>query len=121
MYLETLKLFEHDTTVEYIFTQYIVCRPEHIMHCLIEEDDLYGLVDYWAELNKVDKLAIIDAIEMSLHDIADFTVISTSFRSHKVCHTLLRLPNNIMIPLDWQLEHTLNVYVKNAKSVLDCT
>ena len=104
MYLENLKRFEHDTTVEYIFTQYIVCRPEHIMSCLVEDVDLYGLINYWAEINKVDKLAIIDAIEMSLHDIADFSVISTSFRSHKIGHTLLKLPNNIMIPLDWQLE-----------------
>lgn len=104
MSLENLKLFEHNTTVEYIFTQYIVCRPELIMYCLIEDSDLYGLVDYWAEINKVDKLTIIDAIEMSLHDIADFNVISTSFRSHKVCHTLLKLQNNIMIPLDWQID-----------------
>lgn len=104
MYLENLKLFEHDTTVEYIFTQYIVCRPEHIMYCLVEDSDLYGLIDYWAELNRVDKLAIIDAIEMSLHDIADFTVISTSFRSNKIGHTILKLPNDIIIPLDWCLE-----------------
>lgn len=98
MYLESLKRFEHDTTVEYIFTQYIVCKPECVMSCLIEDDDLYFLIDYWAELNKVDKLAIIDAIEVSLHDIADFNVISTSLG-----RTLLRLQNNIMIPLDWQL------------------
>lgn len=104
MYLENLKRFEHDTTVEYIFTQYIVCSPEHIMHCLVEDNDIYGLVNYWAEINKTDTLSIIDAIEMSLHNIADFTVISTSFKSHKVGHTILKLSNDIIIPLDWCLE-----------------
>jgi len=110
--LENLKRFEHDTTVEYILSQYIICKPENIMYCLVEDNDIYGLADYWAELNKVDKLAILDAIEISLHNIADFTVISTSFLyrnsistviNNKVCHTLMRLPNNIMIPLDWQI------------------
>jgi hypothetical protein len=103
MSLENLKRFEHDTTVEYILSQYIICKPENIMYCLVEDNDIYGLADYWAELNKVDKLAILDAIEISLHNIANFTVISTSFINNKVCHTLMRLPNNIMIPLDWQI------------------
>jgi len=96
MSLENLKLLEHDTLVEFILSKYLGYNPESVLQCLVEDDDLFGLVDYWAELNSTDKLCILDAIEMSLHDVADFNVISTSLcQDVNTCHSLLRLQVNL--------------------------
>jgi len=102
---DVYKQFEHDTLVSRILSEYVVCRPDILLQSLVEDSDIYGLVEYWAEINRTDKLSILDAVEMSINKIADFKVISTSLcQGSLTLHSILKLQNDIIIPLDWCLD-----------------
>lgn len=102
---EDIKAYEHNTPVADILSSYIPCKHNQIIPALIGDsgDASYGLLDYWAEINHTDNLSVIDAIEMSLFKTADFDVISASYTT-KTLHSVLRLQNNIVIPLEWNVE-----------------
>lgn len=107
MRVEDIKSFEQSTLVQEILSLYIGCKADKIMQCLVGDDknSSYGLLDYWAELNRVEPVSVLDAIEYSLKSIADFSFISTSFNNvHRTANTVLKLCNDIIIPLEWVIK-----------------
>lgn len=104
--IEKIKSFESHTLVSDILSAYIRCTPTDIINCLVDNisGDAPGLLDYWAEINSVDQATILDAIEYSLKSIANFKFISTStIYNSQTANTILRLSNDIIIPLEWVL------------------
>lgn len=113
MLLDCIKSFEHNTLVSCILSKYLSCEPENILQCLVRDDKdnttIYGLLEYWAEINYTDSLNVLDFIELSLNEVADFVFISTSppdigGAQGSTANTILKLNKNIIIPLEWLLD-----------------
>jgi len=112
MLLDCIKSYEHNTLVSNILSAYLSCKPESILQCLVRDDKnntVYGLLEYWAEINNTDSLNVLDFIELSLNDVANFTFISTSPPDiggiqGSTANTILKLSKNIIIPLEWLLD-----------------
>ena len=111
MNINTIKAYEHNTLVSDILSKYLICKPELIIPVLVGDgqDTTYGLLEYWAEVNNTDPFNVLDAIEFSLRSVADFTFISTSPADTggfpgPTANTILKLIDNIIIPLEWMLD-----------------
>lgn len=100
--MNKFKSYEHDTTVTDILSEYIVCSKDKIIQCLVGDSDenMHCLLEYWAEVNRTNPLSILDAIELSLLNIANFSVIG---QQNNTLYSVLKLPNDINIPLAWDL------------------
>ena len=111
MNINTLKSYEHNASVSDILSSYLMCKPELIIQTLVGDvqDTANGLLEYWAEINNTEPFNVLDKIEFSLRSVADFTFISTSPADTggfpcKTANTVLRLTNDIIIPLEWMLD-----------------
>lgn len=111
MNINTLKSYELNTSVSDILSSYLMCKPELIIQTLVGDvqDTTDGLLEYWAEINNTEPFNVLDTIEFSLRSVADFTFISTSPAdtggfSGPTANTVLRLTNDIIIPLEWMLD-----------------
>lgn len=111
MNINTLKSYELNTSVSDILSSYLMCKPELIIQTLVGDvqDTANGLLEYWAEINNTEPFNVLDTIEFSLRSVADFTFISTSPAdtggfSGPTANTVLRLTNDIIIPLEWMLD-----------------
>lgn len=111
MNINTLKSYELNTSVSDILSSYLMCKPELIIQTLVGDvqDTADGLLEYWAEINNTEPFNVLDTIEFSLRSVADFTFISTSPAdtggfSGPTANTVLRLTNDIIIPLEWMLD-----------------
>lgn len=111
MNINTLKSYELNTSLSYILSSYLMCKPELIIQTLVGDvqDTANGLLEYWAEINNTEPFNVLDTIELSLRSVADFTFISTSPADTggfhcKTANTVLRLTNDIIIPLEWMLD-----------------
>ena len=112
MNINTLTDYEHNASVSDILSSYLMCNPELIIQTLVGDvqDTANGLLEYWAEINNTDPFNILDTIEWSLRrDIAEFKFISVSpdctggFHC-QTANTVLKLTNDIIIPLEWMLD-----------------
>ena len=112
MNINTLKSYEHNASVSDILSEYLMCKPELIIQTLVGDvqDTTNGLLEYWAEINNTDPFNVLDTIEWSLRrDISEFKFISisqdgTGGFNCKIANTVLRLTNDIIIPLEWMLD-----------------
>lgn len=111
MNINTLKSYELNTSVSDILSSYLMCKPELIIQTLVGDvqDTANDLLEYWAEINNTEPFNVLDTIEFSLRSAADFTFISTSPADTggfpcKTANTVLRLTNDIVIPLEWMLD-----------------
>lgn len=111
MNVNTIKSYEHNASVSEILSSYLMCKPELIIQTLVGDvqDTANGLLEYWAEINNTEPFNVLDTIEFSLRSVADFTFISTSPAdtggfSGPTANTVLRLTNDIIIPLEWMLD-----------------
>ena len=111
MNINTLKSYELNTSLSDILSSYLMCKPELIIQTLVGDvqDTANGLLEYWAEINNTEPFNVLDTIEFSLRSVADFTFISTSPADTggfpcKTANTVLRLTNDIIIPLEWMLD-----------------
>lgn len=111
MNINTLKSYEHNASVSDILSSYLMCNHELIIQTLVGDvqDTTNGLLEYWAEINNTEPFNVLDTIEFSLRSVADFTFISTSPAdtggfSGPTANTVLRLTNDIIIPLEWMLD-----------------
>ena len=112
MNINTLKSYELNTSVSDILSSYLMCKPELIIQTLVGDvqDTTNGLLEYWAEINNTEPFNVLDTIEWSLRiDISEFKFISTSPADTggfpcKTANTVLRLTNDIIIPLEWMLD-----------------
>ena len=112
MNVNTLKSYEHNTSVSEILSSYLMCKPELIIQTLVGDvqDTANGLLEYWAEINNTEPFNVLDTIEWSLRiDVSEFKFISVSpdgaggFNC-KIANTVLKLTNDIIIPLEWMLD-----------------
>lgn len=106
-----LKSYEHNASTSDILSSYLMCKPELIIQTLVGDvqDTANSLLEYWAEINNTEPFNVLDTIEFSLRSVADFTFISTSPAdtggfSGPTANTVLRLTNDIIIPLEWMLD-----------------
>jgi|SRR5574344_1641575 hypothetical protein len=104
---EDLKKYEFNTPVESILSSYLNCNKKEIIQSLIGDSEIsnYDILCYWADVNNTDNSSIIDAIESSLVHPANFVL----YREiHKVdsAYSVLRLKNNISLPLEWKISCT---------------
>lgn len=111
MNVNTIKSYELNTSVSDILSSYLMCKPELIIQTLVGDvqDMTNGLLEYWAEINNTEPFNVLDTIEFSLRSVADFTFISTSPADTggfpcKTANAVLRLTNDIIIPLEWMLD-----------------
>ena len=112
MNINTLKAYEHNTSTSDILSAYLMCKPELIIQTLVGDvqDTANGLLEYWAEINNTEPFNVLDTIEWSLRrDISEFKFISISPDDTggfpcKTANTVLRLTNDIIIPLEWMLD-----------------
>ena len=112
MNINTLKSYEHNTSVSDILSAYLMCESELIIQTLVGDvqDTANGLLEYWAEINNTEPFNVLDTIEWSLRrDIAGFKFISVSpdgtggFHC-QTANTVLKLTNDIIMPLEWMLD-----------------
>jgi len=105
---DDIKSFESNHAVSDILSTYIMCSKDNIVQSLIGDgiNTSYSLIHYWSEINKTDIQSILDAIEINLNEIADFSVIGdfvVPVTNIKIIKTVLRLGTNVIIPLEWSL------------------
>ena len=112
MNINTLKDYELNTSVSDILSSYLMCESELIIQTLVGDvqDTTNGLLEYWAEINNTDPFNVLDTIEWSLRrDVSEFKFISVSpdgaggFHC-QTANTVLKLTNDIIIPLEWMLD-----------------
>lgn len=112
MNINTLKSYEHNTSASDILSSYLMCKPELIIQTLVGDvqDTANGLLEYWAEINNTEPFNILDTIEWSIRrDISEFKFISvspdgTGGFNCQIANTVLKLTNDIIIPLEWMLD-----------------
>ena len=112
MNINTLKAYEHNTSTSEILSAYLICKPELIIQTLVGDvqDTNNGLLEYWAEVNNTDPFNVLDTIEWSLRiDVSEFKFISVSPDGTggfpcQTANTVLKLTNDIIIPLEWMLD-----------------
>lgn len=112
MNINMLKSYEHNTSVSDILSSYLMCKPELIIQTLVGDvqDTANGLLEYWAEINNTEPFNVLDTIEWSLRrDISEFKFISisqdgTGGFNCQIANTVLKLTNDIIIPLEWMLD-----------------
>ena len=112
MNINMLKSYEHNTSVSDILSSYLMCKPELIIQTLVGDvqDTTNGLLEYWAEINNTEPFNVLDTIEWSLRrDISEFKFISISQDGTggfhcQIANTILKLTNDIIIPLEWMLD-----------------
>ena len=112
MNINTLKAYEHNTSASEILSAYLICKPELIIQTLVGDvqDTNNGLLEYWAEINNTDPFNVLDTIEWSLRiDVSEFKFISVSPDGTggfpcQTANTVLKLTNDIIIPLEWMLD-----------------
>ena len=112
MNINTLKAYEHNTSTSEILSAYLMCKPELIIQTLVGDvqDTNNGLLEYWAEVNNTEPFNVLDTIEWSLRiDISEFKFISVSPDGTggfpcQTANTVLKLTNDIVIPLEWMLD-----------------
>ena len=112
MNINTLKSYEHNTSTSDILSSYLMCNPELIIQTLVGDvqDTTNGLLEYWAEINNTEPFNVLDTIEWSLRiDTAEFKFISVSQEGTggfhcQIANTVLKLTNDIIIPLEWMLD-----------------
>ena len=112
MNINTLKSYEHNTSTSEILSSYLMCKPELIIQTLVGDvqDTTNGLLEYWAEINNTEPFNVLDTIEWSLRrDISEFKFISVSQDGAggfncQTANTVLKLTNDIIIPLEWMLD-----------------
>ena len=112
MNINTLTDYELNASVSDILSSYLMCNPELIIQTLVGDvqDTTNGLLEYWAEINNTDPFNVLDTIEWSLRrGIAEFKFISvspdgTGGFNCKTANTVLKLTNDIIIPLEWMLD-----------------
>lgn len=112
MNINTLKAYEHNTSTSEILSAYLMCKPELIIQTLVGDvqDTNNGLLEYWAEINNTDPFNVLDTIEWSLRiDVSEFKFISVSPDGTggfpcQTANTVLKLTNDIVIPLEWMLD-----------------
>jgi hypothetical protein len=99
MFIDKIKSFENDTSVSDILSAYLMCDKKKLVQVLIgdDKDTSYGLLDYWADINNMQTSDLIDVIEASISNVAEFTV--TVYADDYV-KSILKL-GNITIPLTW--------------------
>lgn len=98
--LDTLKSFEHNTSVGTILQYYFSETDTNTMlNTLICETS--DLIEYWSEQNNLDPASIIDAIESNLDKTANFTLCEND-QEHLYFSTLT-LPGHIGINLSWNI------------------
>jgi len=105
---DDIKSFESNHTVSDILSTYIMCSKDSIVQSLIGDgvNTGYSLIYYWSEINKTDIQSILDAIEINLNEIADFSVIgdfTVPVTNIKIIKTVIRLGTDVIIPLEWSL------------------
>lgn len=112
MNINKLKSYEHNTSASDILSAYLMCNPELIIQTLVGDvqDTTNGLLEYWAEINNTEPFNVLDTIEWSLRiDVSEFKFISVSpdgaggFNC-QIANTVLKLTNDIIIPLEWMLD-----------------
>ena len=112
MNINTLKAYERNTSTSEILSAYLMCKPELIIQTLVGDvqDTNNGLLEYWAEINNTDPFNVLDTIEWSLRiDVSEFKFISVSPDGTggfpcQTANTVLKLTNDIVIPLEWMLD-----------------
>ena len=112
MNINTLTDYELNASVSDILSSYLMCEPELIIQTLVGDvqDTTNGILEYWAEINNTDPFNVLDTIEWSLRrGIAEFKFISvspdgTGGFNCKTANTVLKLTNDIIIPLEWMLD-----------------
>ena len=112
MNINTLTDYEHNASVSDILSSYLMCESELIIQTLVGDvqDTTNGLLEYWAEINNTEPFNVLDTIEWSLRrDIAEFKFISVSLDGTggfhcQTANTVLKLTNDIIIPLEWMLD-----------------
>ena len=112
MNINTLKSYEHNTSASEILSSYLMCKPELIIQTLVGDvqDTTNGLLEYWAEINNTEPFNVLDTIEWSLRiDVSEFKFISisqdgTGGFNCQTANTVLKLTNDIVIPLEWMLD-----------------
>lgn len=112
MNINTIKSYEHNTSVSDILSSYLMCKPELIIQTLVGDvqDTANGLLEYWAEINNTEPFNVLDTIEWSLRrDVSEFKFISisqdgTGGFNCQIANTVLKLTNDIIIPLEWMLD-----------------
>ena len=112
MNVNMLKSYELNTSASEILSLYLMCKPELIIQTLVGDvqDTTNGLLEYWAEINNTEPFNVLDTIEWSLRrDASEFKFISVSpdgtgcFHC-QIANTVLKLTNDIIIPLEWMLD-----------------
>lgn len=112
MNINTLKAYEHNASTSEILSAYLMCKPELIIQTLVGDvqDTNNGLLEYWAEINNTEPFNVLDTIEWSLRiDVSEFKFISVSPDGTggfpcQTANTVLKLTNDIVIPLEWMLD-----------------
>ena len=112
MNINTLKSYEHNASASEILSSYLMCKPELIIQTLVGDvqDTANGLLEYWAEINNTEPFNVLDTIEWSLRrDASEFKFISvspdgTGGFNCQIANTVLKLTNDIIIPLEWMLD-----------------
>lgn len=101
MFIDKIKSFENNASVSDILSAYLMCNKKKLVQVLIgdDKDTSYGLLDYWADVNNVSTSDLIDVIELSMDNLAEFIVTVSVDDSVK---SILKL-GNIVIPLTWSM------------------
>ena len=101
MFIDKIKSFENCALVSDILSTYLMCDKKKIVQVLIgdDKDTSYGLLDYWADINNMSPSELIDIIEVSIDNLAEFTVTVSADDS---VQSILKL-GNITIPLTWSM------------------
>lgn len=103
MNLNTLHGFENDTTVATILSAYYnVISKADLLDAL--QDDSDGMLDYWAECNKMGGADLFNWIDCSLNEVAKFKVVNENGMGGGWPDCELDLGGGVILNFDWSMD-----------------
>lgn len=103
MNLSTLRNFENNTTVATILSAYYdVISKADLLDAI--QDESVGMLDYWAECNKMSEADLFNWIDCSLNEVAKFKVVSDNGMGGGWPGCELDLGGGVILNFDWVMD-----------------
>jgi hypothetical protein len=103
MNLNTLHKFENNTTVATILSAYYdVISKADLLDAI--QDESAGMLDYWAECNKMNESDLFNWIDCSLNEVAKFKVVNENGMSGGWPDCELDLGGGVILNLAWSMD-----------------